>query len=56
VTQASGTSGSGASGDGNVNPAAIGRLERYERRAETRRNKALAQLVRPAAARRDPKR
>jgi hypothetical protein len=31
-----------------VSPAAIDRLERYERRAESRRNKALAQLVRPA--------
>ena len=42
ITQASGA----RAGEKEVNPAAIDRLERYERRAETRRNNALARLVR----------
>jgi hypothetical protein len=45
ITQASGACGSAGKC---VSPAAIDRLERYERRAETRRNRALVELVRPA--------
>jgi hypothetical protein len=42
IAQASGVCGSGRK---ETTPAAIGRLGRYERRAETRRNRALVQLV-----------
>jgi hypothetical protein len=44
MTQASDPCASG-SGSSKASPAAIDRLERYERRAESLRNKALARLV-----------